>query len=684
MKRIFFLAALLGGSCIQLSAQTRTTTLIEEVRTVDNSEYINVLSENELDFARRLHEEAKALQPMDLFRDYNLNDRKDGWAGFKGENSGLFTWDEAQTTNGLSFARKLYRLPSLAEMQLVVPLTTKDFVFDFDKSMNVKDHVETISYLGQEVRATSDYYARSKGTIYALRFKTADNKYRCAYRYRLVDGILMIYVKYLGASAGIATAKDLADEKWWNRQTDLVRRSFSVVNSGDAKHPNYQGNYWTSTGKGTQAYGLSIHNTLVQLSLQEKSVPSFVRPYYDVVASVNHAATFFYYGGYGDNLTVNKNNNCDSVFIRKNTPTIVNIYARCNPSKPRLVYTDGDVFPYGEVVSRASGDGVVFEVHIRKNGLPNQRQLHFRLENAEHATEASPLVVTQPGLMLPKPVDRQPVDYIAEYNLATYSGWADDTPHSSGHFVYDDAQEAINMVDSSEWHLPAREELTTILPMSTVYLNTPFSAKYVEEDAALDGEYFPMTSSTYFGRGDGTLYAIRFYGTDVRSAYRYRYEKGKGLRVHILYIGDTRDIASIEEIANDEFFDENENTEEVFFPAVGGDDGAGTGGFGMLWTSTIEHGEAVCYYFDANRITTEKHPLTESLAIRPFNGEPLRVKRKVVGEETSAGEPTKTQMIKRITRTTPIRQRVKRGKGKVKTTHTSAGNKIGSVTFSAE
>ncbi len=195
--------------------------------------------------------------PTEYFAAYDVN--ADGSAFVKNYsntdgNVGYFT--PLETTyetlkNGVNIEGKNYSMPTYSELLSIIP-PRRDGA-QTAGTATLTDVVETNIKLGSITRSfTADYV--SNGSIracYAVRFKSAGNQYRTAFRYKYVaDGDntrLEIKCRYLGTSQ--TTITDVAQESFWSdSDVPLVIPFRGSKNSqGVFQNTGLSSFYWTSS-----------------------------------------------------------------------------------------------------------------------------------------------------------------------------------------------------------------------------------------------------------------------------------------------------------------------------------------------------------------------------------------------------------------------------------------------------
>ena len=212
------------------------------------------------------------------------------------------------------------------------------------------------------------------------------------------------------------------------------------------------------------------------------------------------------------------------------------IFVRSNPEATSLEYEGGD-FPYGKISNTRKSPGTtIYDILFNKNTLDTARTMTFSLKMKQHPNRDAKITVTQPGLEIPDFTDSIPADYLSEENVSATGSWKDTKDDNFGYFSFEDAVDAANIEDENgnDYHLPTLQELTCILPQDTIMLNEPVHEVNKDEKISF-GDYqdYPVVSE-YYGKGNGTLYALRYKGDNFHCAFRYRFVKGEGLRIDIL------------------------------------------------------------------------------------------------------------------------------------------------------
>ena len=181
----------------------------------------------------------------------------------------------------------------------------------------------------------------------------------------------------------------------------------------------------------------------------------------------------------------------------------------------------------------------------------------------------------------PIPANRLPLAYVAEYNI-NLDGTGFATTHAtdvSGYFTF---KEAVNKfsditIADKKYHLPTKEEWMAIVPPSRA---TPdyvdFASEYTYTDSvetvSVGGKMITSTND-YYGTGEDEVYALRFKGTDLCSAWKYEYtfvDSHRVLRVTARPVDMATNLITIEEVKKPEFWTSNTSDDIVrVFPASG-------------------------------------------------------------------------------------------------------------------
>lgn len=194
-----------------------------------------------------------------------------------------------------------------------------------------------------------------------------------------------------------------------------------------------------------------------------------------------------------------------------------------------------------------------------------------------------------------------PLAYLAEYNVNP-EGTDFVTTQAldvSGYFSYEDAVDKFTNITiaGKKYHLPSKEEWMAILPVSAEPDHVSFSEQRthsdIREDVSIAGESISSTND-YQSNGNGSVYALRYKGTNYVSAWRYEYTTlngGRVMKITCRSLQNKSTLPTLEEIAASEFWDTNNGEDVVrYFPAAGfidsEDEPFGESSAGYYWSST--------------------------------------------------------------------------------------------------
>ena len=194
-----------------------------------------------------------------------------------------------------------------------------------------------------------------------------------------------------------------------------------------------------------------------------------------------------------------------------------------------------------------------------------------------------------------------PLAYLAEYNVNAEGTDFVTTQDLdvSGYFSYEDAVEKFTNITiaGKKYHLPSKEEWMAILPISAEPDHVSFSEQRthsdIREDVSIAGESVSSTND-YQSNGSGSVYALRYKGTNFVSAWRYEYTTlngGRVMKITCRSLQNKNTLPPLEEIATSEFWDTNNHEDLVqYFPAAGfidsEDESFGKSSAGYYWSST--------------------------------------------------------------------------------------------------
>ncbi|WP_308554592.1 hypothetical protein [uncultured Porphyromonas sp.] len=194
-----------------------------------------------------------------------------------------------------------------------------------------------------------------------------------------------------------------------------------------------------------------------------------------------------------------------------------------------------------------------------------------------------------------------PLAYLTEYNVNPEGTDFVTTQDLdvSGYFSYEDAVDKFTNITiaGKKYHLPSKEEWMAILPVSAEPDHVSFSEQRthsdIREDVSIAGESISSTND-YQSNGNGSVYALRYKGTNYVSAWRYEYTTlngGRVMKITCRSLQTKSTLPTLEEIAASEFWDTNNGEDVVrYFPAAGfidsEDEPFGESSAGYYWSST--------------------------------------------------------------------------------------------------
>ena len=194
-----------------------------------------------------------------------------------------------------------------------------------------------------------------------------------------------------------------------------------------------------------------------------------------------------------------------------------------------------------------------------------------------------------------------PLAYLAEYNVNAEGTDFVTTQDLdvSGYFSYEDAVEKFTNVTiaGKKYHLPSKEEWMAILPASAEpdYVNFSEQRTHndVQEDVRIAGESISSTND-YQSNGSGSVYALRYKGTNFVSAWRYEYTTlngGRVMKITCRSLLNKGTLPTLEEMSASKFWETNNGNDIVrYFPAAGfidsEDEPFGESSAGYYWSST--------------------------------------------------------------------------------------------------
>ncbi|MDO5016935.1 MAG: PL29 family lyase N-terminal domain-containing protein [Porphyromonas sp.] len=211
----------------------------------------------------------------------------------------------------------------------------------------------------------------------------------------------------------------------------------------------------------------------------------------------------------------------------------------------------------------------------------------------------------------PTPIERPllAIDYVAEYNVNA-EGTGFTTSHAndmSGYFNWDDAMSLFAFdkgftIDGQAYHLPSQDEWCGIVPTYDAGKNVRFDVAKetlgVEEHISVGGAPVISYEADYKSLGNNISYGLRYKNqtNDQLSAWRYALIDnpdggGQLMSITVRYLGPTQTTATVNQIADESWWDSNKEEDIVrYFPLPGierdGGEITGRGEYAMYWLST--------------------------------------------------------------------------------------------------
>lgn len=230
-----------------------------------------------------------------------------------------------------------------------------------------------------------------------------------------------------------------------------------------------------------------------------------------------------------------------------------------------------------------------------------------------------------------------PIEYVAEYNCASTTSFADYTAYHFGEEVayFSDRTDDENLefnyhpvtqnINIKGYHIPTIYEWYGIEPVgceSTKKTSAKISFGKIEKQS-YDSQYTTVKS---------ILYGKRFIGTDYESAYKYS-ARGYNVVVTVRYLGKKSGV-SLSDIANSSWWEENSSEDIVrIFPELGRYETVSKlihSNKAIYWSSThapvtiyYTHPHYYCSYFTSSSVDDDYEISTyeNSVPVRLFSDE---------------------------------------------------------------
>lgn len=612
-KNRILILTLICLKCLTANAQVTTYTL------PSNKEHIDNLCQNDAEYAEKVRTWQMKLNHWELFANNNLASNEAGFTKEDNSNPALVNGNKENTVWEIDGI--VYRMPTTSEMSFIAAaynLGPKDKIPQFNKSSKLYNNLEfvKIGHMGGK-SYYSDYISKGKNTIYALRFKDnietkgEGNPNRWAYRYDLSETKLTVTMKYIGADSRIKKVKDIDDDEWWYRQTDKQVIVLPIYSGGASYYINNK-------------EFLNINNETVTISSQRMPT-CFIRPYVDIEKTYKKNMTYMHYNIYGENIKTDKSGDTEKVYQINQANPVIHVYAKGNPKPPILKYDDA-VLKYG-IVEKKSEDGGVsnYEIKLNKNLGIVERNLKFTMVCPEDERHNKTFTVCQPILSIENISDSIPSDFISEDYLDQEGNFMTNHNNEPGVFSFDDANMMASLNDGDHvFHLPTMNNMNCIFPSSDKRFDTSYETE--DTDSLQFGMYDKVpyaAKSSYFCKGDGIIYALRFKNSWMCSAFRYKFDPQNGLYVSIVPLGSQAYLfKNAREICDGEIFDRKECKTFLFKNLKEKRSEIGDGG--ALWTNTKDTYDpdysALAIGFDKTRIYRTSIAQSCLLPVLPFIG----------------------------------------------------------------
>jgi len=225
-----------------------------------------------------------------------------------------------------------------------------------------------------------------------------------------------------------------------------------------------------------------------------------------------------------------------------------------------------------------------------------------------------------------------PLSFVAEYNVnPAGNGFVTDLTacNVSGYFVWQDAVDRFHTRnDIAGYHLPSSEEWFGIVPeyIHTFYVYFKKGGDHddITENVTVNSQSFTMTSD-FRQPGGNICYALRYKGTNMRSAWKYEFVSD-GNNTHMKVT--SRNVApsvTVSQVADPTFWSSGQGNDVVrYFPAGGIEMSPGSpsyvGGWGYFWASTEFKDPNSAWYmtFGSSFGGSAGHVKTHGLSVRLF------------------------------------------------------------------
>ena len=424
---------------------------------------------------------------------------------------------------------------------------------------------------------------------------------------------------------------------------------------------------------------LNINNETVTISSQRMST-CFIRPFVDIEKTYKKNMTYMHYNIYGENIKTDKSSDTEKVYQISPANPVIQIYAKGNPNAPLLKYDDA-ILKYG-IVEKKSEDGGVsnYEIKLNKNLGIVERNLEFTMVCPEDERHNKTFTVCQPILNIENIPDSVPSDFISEDYLDQEGSFMTSHNNEPGVFSFDDANMKACLNDGDhDFHLPTMNNMNCIFPSS----DKKFDTRYETEDT--DTLQFGMfdkapyaAKSSYFCKGDGVIYALRFKNSWLCSAFRYKFDPQNGLYVSIVPLGSQAYLLkNAREISDGEIFDRKECQTFLFKNLKEKTSEIEDGG--ALWTSTKDPYDpdysAFAIGFDKKKIYRTSVAQSCLLPVLPFIGKVEVTEKEIEPTEDTDTVVTVQPRIRRTNRSSgSSRNRSNNQSGRNNTTRTGSNH----------